>query len=44
VTFSLPDSLHENGYYFLMGSQNDESFVRGESILDYPSVYMHHLW
>jgi hypothetical protein len=27
MTFSLPDSQHENGHYSLMGSRNDESFV-----------------
>jgi hypothetical protein len=42
VTFSLPNILHENGQYSLMGSQNDKLFVGGGSRLDYLSVHMHH--
>jgi hypothetical protein len=42
VTFSFPDSLHENGHYTLMGSRNHETFVGGESRLDYISVHVHH--
>jgi hypothetical protein len=38
------DSLHETGHYSLMGSQNDELFVGGESRLDYLSVHMHRSW
>jgi hypothetical protein len=41
---SLGDSLHENGHYSLMGSQNNELFIGGESRLDYISVHMHHSW
>jgi hypothetical protein len=38
------DSLHENGHYSFMESQNDEPFVGGESRHDYLSVHMHHSW
>jgi hypothetical protein len=36
------DSLHENGHYFIMESQNGKMFVGSESRLDYLSVHMHH--